>query len=74
MRAKAFESLPVSEAYKGYFFLQEHLNKLQSSTVTSLMAKAESLQAQRPKPLLKILTGLVKPINWLKKVFSISKG
>ena len=73
MRAKAFESLPVSEAYKGYFFLQEHLNKLQSSTITSLMAKAESLQAQRQKLLLRILIGLLKPINWLKKVFSISK-
>lgn len=74
MRAKAFESLPVSEAYKGYFFLREHLNKLQQSSVTSLTEKVENLRAQNRKPSLKILTGLVKLLNWLKKVFLTKKG
>ena len=74
MRSKAFENLPVSEAYKGYFFLQGHFNELQKSTLTSLAVKAESLRAQRVKPLLSVLTGKIKPISWLRKVFSTNKG
>lgn len=70
MRAKAFENLPVSEAYKGYFFLLSHFNKLQKSTLTSLTERVESLRTQQAKPLLRILTGLTKPIKWLRKVFS----
>ena len=74
MRAKAFENLPVSEAYKGYFFWLSHFNKLQKSTVTSLTEKVESLQTQTVKPLLRIPIGLVRLIKWLKRVFSINKG
>lgn len=70
MRAKAFDNLPVSEAYKGYFFLLSHFNKLQSSTLTSLTERVENLRTQRQSLLLRILTGLIKPINWLRKVFS----
>ena len=69
MRAKAFENLPVSEAYKGYFFLLSHFNKLQKSTLTSLTERVESLRTQLAKPLSRILTGLTKPIKWLRKVF-----
>jgi hypothetical protein len=70
MRSKAFDNLPVSEAYKGYFFLLSHFNKLQSSTLTSLTERVESLRTQRQSLLLRILTGLIRPINWLRKVFS----
>lgn len=70
MRSKAFDNLPVSEAYKGYFFLLSHFNKLQSSTLTSLTERVENLRTQRQSLLLRILTGLIKPINWLRKVFS----
>lgn len=73
MRAKAFENLPVSEAYKGYFFLLSHINKLQQSTLTSLTERAESLRTQQAKPLLGTLIGKVKPIKWLRKVFSTNK-
>ena len=74
IRAKAFENLPVSEAYKGYFFLLSHTSKLQKSTLTSLTEKAQSLRIQRANQSLKGLIGKVKPINWLRKVFSINKG
>ena len=73
MRAKAFENLTISEAYKGYFFLQEHINKLQKSMLTSLMEKKAKAQAQRANPLLRIFTGKIKPIRLLKKVFSQKK-
>jgi hypothetical protein len=73
MRSKAFEALPVSEAYKGYFFLLGHFNKLQKSTITSLTEKAVSLQVQRPKLLSRILTGVIKRIKSLLKVFLIGK-
>lgn len=74
MRAKAFENLPVSEAYKGYFFLLSHFNKLQNSLVTSLTAKEASPQALHQKVLFVILTGKAKLIKWLKRVFSTNKA
>jgi len=55
MRAKAFENLTISEAYKGYFFLQEHTSKLQKSMLTSLMEKKAKLRTRKAKLLLKIL-------------------
>ena len=73
MRAKAFENLTISEAYKGYFFLQEHTNKLQKSMLTSLTEKKVKAQTQKANPLLKIFTGKAKLIRLLKKVFSIRK-
>ena len=73
MRAKAFENLTVSEAYKGYFFLQEHTNKLQKSMLTSLTEKKVKAQAQKVNPLLRIFTGKAKLIRLLKRVFSIRK-
>ena len=74
MRASAFENLSISEAYKGYFFLQEHINKLQKSMLTSLTEKKVKAQAQRVSPLLRIFTGKIKPIRLLKKVFSTKKS
>ena len=74
MRASAFENLTVSEAYKGYFFLQEHINKLQKSMLTSLTEKKVKAQEQKANPLLRIFIGKIKPIRLLKKVFSISKS
>jgi len=74
MRASAFENLTVSEAYKGYFFLQEHINKLQKSMLTSLTEKKVKAQEQKANPLLRIFTGKIKPIRLLKKVFSTKKS
>ena len=73
MRAKAFENLTVSEAYKGYFFLQEHTNKLQKSMLTSLTAKKAKLRTRKARLLLKIFFGKAKLIRLLKRVFSIKK-
>jgi hypothetical protein len=73
MRAKAFENLTVSEAYKGYFFLQEHTNKLQKSMLTSLTAKKVKAQTRKANLLLKIFFGKARLIRLLKKVFSIKK-
>jgi hypothetical protein len=73
MRAKAFENLTVSEAYKGYFFLQEHTNKLQKSMLTSLTAKKAKLQTRKANLLLRIFFGKAKLIRLLKKVFSTKK-
>lgn len=73
MRSKAFENLTVSEAYKGYFFLLKHFNKLQRSLTTSLAERVANQQAQRPKLLLRILTGVLKRIKSLIKVFSVNK-
>ena len=73
MRAKLFENLPVSEAYKGYFFLQQHTNKLQESMLISLKAKRAKAQALKVSPLSKIFTGKVKLIKLLKRVFLIRK-
>ena len=74
MRASAFENLAVSEAYKGYFFLQEHINKLQKSMLTSLTERKVKAQAQKANPLLEIFTGKIKPIRLLRKVFSTKKN
>ena len=73
MRASAFENLSISEAYKGYFFLQDHINKLQKSMLTSLTEKKVKAQAQKVNPLLRIFTGKIKPIRLLKRVFSTKK-
>ena len=73
MRAKAFENLKISEAYKGYFFLQDHINKLQKSMLTSLMEKKAKAQERKVNLLLKIFTGKIKLIRLLKRVFSIRK-
>ena len=74
MRASAFENLSISEAYKGYFFLQEHTNKLQKSMLTSLTERKAKAQAQKVNPLLEIFTGKIKPIKLLRKVFSTKKN
>ena len=74
MRSKAFENLPVSEAYKGYFFLLEHFNRLQKSMQTSLAEKVVNLRTPKASLLSRILTGVTKLIKSLKRVFSISKG
>jgi len=74
MRASAFENLSISEAYKGYFFLQEHTNKLQKSMLTSLTERKAKAQAQKVNPLLEIFTGKIKPIRLLRKVFSTKKN
>tara|TARA_Y100000592_G_scaffold16904_1_gene25339 strand:+ start:471 stop:1268 length:798 start_codon:yes stop_codon:yes gene_type:complete len=73
MRAKAFENLTISEAYKGYFFLQQHTSKLQESMLTSLTAKKAKLRTQKANLLLKIFFGKAKLIRLLKKVFLIKK-
>ena len=73
MRAKAFENLTVSEAYKGYFFLQEHTNKLQKSMLTSLTAKKAKLRTRKANLLLRIFFGKAKLIRLLKRVFLIKK-
>ena len=69
MRSKAFENLPVSEAYKGYFFLLNSLNNSQKSLVTSLMEKKASLSDQLAKPLCKDYTGKTKLMKLLKRIF-----
>ena len=74
MRASAFENLSISEAYKGYFFLQEHINKLQKSMLTSLTERKVKAQGQKVNPLLRIFTGRIKPIRLLRKVFSTKKS
>tara|TARA_Y100001937_G_scaffold81826_1_gene110690 strand:+ start:3204 stop:4001 length:798 start_codon:yes stop_codon:yes gene_type:complete len=74
MRASTFENLTVSEAYKGYFFLRDHINKLQESMLTSLTEKKVKAQEQKVKPLLGIFTGKIKPIKLLKKVFLTKKN
>ena len=74
VRSKAFENLTVSEAYKGYFFLQEHINKLQKSMLTSLTEKRAKAQARKVNPLLGVFTGKIKPIKLLKKVFLTKKN
>jgi len=74
MRASAFENLSISEAYKGYFFLQEHTNKLQKSMLTSLTERKAKAQEQKANPLLEIFTGKIKPIKLLRKVFSTKKN
>ena len=74
MRAKAFENLSVSEAYKGYFFLHEHINKLQKSMLTSLMERKVKAQEQKVNLLSRVFTGKIKPIRLLQKVFSTKKS
>ena len=67
----AFKNLPLSEAYKGYFFLQERMNKLQNSTeIFSEVAKAKGVDLipQQKKSLTSFI-GKFKPMNWLKRVF-----
>jgi len=69
MRAKAFENLPVSEAYRGYFFLLSLQKKQQESLATSL--------TQRKK--VKSSTPLVKRyflafIGRIKRIISHLKG
>ena len=73
MRAKAFEDLPVSEVYKGYFFLLSHINSLQTSIASSLTEKKEKAQAHTRKQSLKTHIGNLKPLSWLRKVFLTNK-
>ena len=74
MRSKAFQNLSVSEAYKGYFFLHEHINKLQKSMLTSLMERKAKAQEQKASLLSRVFTGKIKPIRLLQKVFSTKKS
>ena len=74
MRAKAFENLSVSEAYKGYFFLHEHINKLQKSMLTSLMERKVKAQERKANLLSRVFTGKIKLIRLLQKVFSTKKS
>ena len=70
-RAKAFKNLPLSEAYKGYFFLHERMNRLQSSTeIFSEVAKAKGVDLTPQQN--KSSTGFIgrfKPMSWLRRVF-----
>lgn len=74
MRAKAFENLKVSEAYKGYFFLLNHISKLQSSMETSLTERKAGQRTPLLSRLLRSFTGKIKLIRLLKKVFSTKKA
>jgi len=74
MRARAFENLSISEAYKGYFFLQEHTNKLQKYMLTSLTERKVKAQERKANLLLGVFTGRIKPIRLLKRVFSTKRG
>lgn len=74
LRAKAFKKLPVSDVYSAYFFLLEHINKLQGSLVSSLRGKVESQPTQKRKSLLRRCIGKIKPLRLLKRVFSILRG
>jgi len=74
IRTSMFKSLPVSELYKGYFFLQSHLEELQKHTVLSLKEKREEVQTATRNQSLKTPTGSQKPLSWLRRVFSINKG
>ena len=74
IRSKAFENLTISEAYKGYFFLQDHINKLQESMLISLREKRVKAQERKAKRLSGIFTGKIKPIKLLKKVFLTNKN
>ena len=74
LRSDIFKSLPVSEAYRGYFFLESHMQELQKSMLTSLTERKERQQEQQVKQSLKTYTGKLKPISWLKRVFSTNKG
>ena len=69
-RSKKFLELPVSEAYKAYFFLDSHTNKLQSSTLTSLTERAANQSDQPLKQSLKMFIGKLKPMSYLRKVFT----
>ena len=69
-RTKEFGKLPVSEAYKGYFFLSNSLNKLQESTLISFQENKASLLEANRKQSYKISTIKSKLSNLLKKVFS----
>jgi len=73
IRAKAFMNLPISEVYKGCFFLQELMSKLQKSLVTYSMEKLRSQQTRKVSLLSKVCTGILKPIKLLKRVFSTKK-
>lgn len=73
MRADMFKDLPVSEAYRGYFFLGKHIEGLQESIVISLMERKASLSEARAKKSLKTSTGKGKLTRLLKRVFSIGK-
>lgn len=74
MRSKEFGKLPVSEAYKGYFFLLNSLNKLQKSILISFQERKESQLTATQKLLLKMSITKSKLMNWLKKVFITKKG
>tara|TARA_R110000803_G_scaffold207962_1_gene276252 strand:+ start:789 stop:1574 length:786 start_codon:yes stop_codon:yes gene_type:complete len=73
-RTKEFGKLPVSEAYKGYFFLSNSLTNLQQSTLTSFREKVVNPSTVNQKPLLKIPTIKSKLLTWLKKVSLTNKG
>ena len=72
-RTKEFGKLPVSEAYKGYFFLSNSLNSLQESTLISFQESKENLLTVNQRQSLKTRITKSKPSIWLKKVFSTSK-
>lgn len=75
MRAKAFENLPVSEAYRGYFFLLSLQNKLQESLLTySLQRKKESQSTPYLKRLYLSFTGMIKRMLSHLKAFITNKG
>lgn len=72
-RAKEFGKLPVSEAYKGYFFLSSSLNNLQKSILTSFQERKENRLTVIQKLLLKMSIIKLRLMNLLKKVFIINK-
>ena len=72
-RTKEFGKLPVSEAYKGYFFLSNSLNNLQKSILTSFQERKENRLTVIQKLLLKMSIIKLRLMNLLKKVFIINK-
>lgn len=75
MRSKAFENLPVSEAYRGYFFLLSLQKKQQESLATSLTQRRK---VKSSTPLVKryylAFIGMTKRIISHLKAFITNKG
>lgn len=75
MRSKAFENLPVSEAYRGYFFLLSLQKKQQERLVLSLTQRKK---VKSSTPLVKryylAFIGKIKRIISHLKVFTTKKG
>ncbi len=73
VRANLFKDLPVSEAYRGYFFLLSLQSKLQKSMLTSLNRKKQvKRSAQLVKRYYKTFIGMMLRIRLRVKTFITS--